>query len=196
MGPEKGKYGLWYAGTVGFATKEEAQEYIDRGMRHYNSALDDLVPEVAVKKSKTGTYVLLSIVAVAALAYGAFQVAVNSRNETPTAQVEPRFVRTEPSPKSQDVRLNEIKLQRLVRSWVVAGLKDPDSAKFRNQYGVCGEVNAKNALGGYVGYRRFIAVREDLVVVDDGLTTSPADFEKVWASSCDSSPTGSARLPQ
>lgn len=97
---------------------------------------------------------------------------------------------------ANDVRMNEIKLQRLVRSWVVAHLKDPESAQFRNQYGLCGEVNAKNAMGGYVGYRRFIAVREDLVVVDDGLTSSPADFEKVWASSCDSSPTGSARLPQ
>lgn len=39
-------------------------------------------------------------------------------------------------------------------------LKDPDSAQFRNirqpSTGVvCGEVNAKNAMGGYVGFQRF-----------------------------------------
>lgn len=151
-------------------------------------------------KSNVGKYVLASFAAVALLAYGAFQVVASSRAGPPAAQVEPRFSQAAPQPAPeaapQDVRMNEIKLQRLVRSWVVAHLKDPESAQFRNQYGLCGEVNAKNAMGGYVGYRRFIAVREDLVVVDDGLTSSPADFEKVWASSCDSSPTGSARLPQ
>lgn len=45
------------------------------------------------------------------------------------------------------------------------GLKDPDSAKFQNLRiadfdggkVVCGEINAKNSYGGYVGYKRFIA---------------------------------------
>ena len=48
---------------------------------------------------------------------------------------------------------------------VVYGLKDPDSAKFRNvrfvkynnQIVVCGEVNAKNSYGGYVGFSEFIS---------------------------------------
>lgn len=38
-------------------------------------------------------------------------------------------------------------------------LKDPSSAQFRNvrviSGKVCGEVNAKNAMGGYVGFQRF-----------------------------------------
>lgn len=34
MEPVKGKYGLWYAGTVGFATRKEAQAYIDNGGKH------------------------------------------------------------------------------------------------------------------------------------------------------------------
>lgn len=47
-------------------------------------------------------------------------------------------------------------------------LKDPDSAQFRNLvvrkifkdngtvlYNVCGEINAKNSFGGYVGFRPF-----------------------------------------
>ena len=45
------------------------------------------------------------------------------------------------------------------------GLKDPDSAKFQNLRiadfdggkVVCGEINAKNGYGGYVGYKRFVA---------------------------------------
>jgi hypothetical protein len=42
---------------------------------------------------------------------------------------------------------------------VVKDFKDPSSAQFRNvrEKGgeVCGEVNAKNAMGGYVGFQRF-----------------------------------------
>ena len=44
-------------------------------------------------------------------------------------------------------------------------LKDPSSAQFRNVrlevYGsrqvICGEINAKNSYGGYVGFKRFVA---------------------------------------
>jgi len=45
-------------------------------------------------------------------------------------------------------------------------LKDPDSARYRRtflsewtagRFALCGEVNAKNSYGGYVGYRRFYA---------------------------------------
>lgn len=47
-------------------------------------------------------------------------------------------------------------VERLVR----ARLKDPDSARFQNIRNVgrgeiCGEVNAKNAFGGYVGFQHF-----------------------------------------
>lgn len=45
---------------------------------------------------------------------------------------------------------------------VTKDFKDPDSAKFRNirvvRGSVCGEVNAKNSYGGYVGYKRFVSV--------------------------------------
>ncbi len=47
---------------------------------------------------------------------------------------------------------------------VKATLKDPGSAMFRNVRigrglgapAVCGEVNAKNSFGGYLGYNRFV----------------------------------------
>lgn len=53
------------------------------------------------------------------------------------------------------------------RNAVLAQLKDPDSAKFRNERllnregltvdgtTLCGEVNAKNEMGGYAGYKQF-----------------------------------------
>ena len=54
-------------------------------------------------------------------------------------------------------------------------LKDPDSAQFRElrevSGGVCGEYNAKNAMGGYVGYRPFKWARQNgtvVTVADDG----------------------------
>lgn len=49
-----------------------------------------------------------------------------------------------------------------VKMFVSNSLKDPDSAKFRavrvKWDTVCGEVNAKNSYGGYVGYRRFYSI--------------------------------------
>src|SRR5690606_6630576 len=39
-------------------------------------------------------------------------------------------------------------------------LFDPEAAKFRNIKGNCGEINAKNKVGGYTGYRRFIYDKE------------------------------------
>lgn len=54
------------------------------------------------------------------------------------------------------------------KRFFVERLKDPDSAQFRNLvvheiakddgtvlYNVCGEINAKNSFGGYVGFRPF-----------------------------------------
>lgn len=53
-------------------------------------------------------------------------------------------------------------------------LKDPDSAKFRGLFlsnknlpTLCGEMNAKNSYGGYVGYRKFFYNRVSSYV-DDG----------------------------
>jgi len=48
------------------------------------------------------------------------------------------------------------------KALVSAQLIDPDSAKFRNvrEHGaiVCGEVNGKNRMGAYVGFKPFVAL--------------------------------------
>ena len=55
-----------------------------------------------------------------------------------------------------------------LRKPVLATLKDPDSALFRNQFvgrrALCGEVNARNGMGGYAGYSRFIGGGERFVL--------------------------------
>lgn len=63
------------------------------------------------------------------------------------------------------------------KSAVSRDFKDPEAAKFRNVgiyksttgkggVSVCGEVNAKNSFGAYVGYKRFV-VDDDLVEIED-----------------------------
>ena len=84
----------------------------------------------------------------------------------------------------RDAEMTEIKLQRLARELVTANLKDPDSAKFRNQKGVCGEVNAKNSFGGYAGFVRFIAGGKDLVIMENNPALAPGAFKESWDRFC------------
>ncbi|CAI8795731.1 hypothetical protein EMIT0P12_20086 [Pseudomonas sp. IT-P12] len=57
-------------------------------------------------------------------------------------------------------------------------LKDPDSAKFRNERqvadgGVCGEVNGKNGFGAYSGFAPFFAMKRPNgfdVMIDSSLS--------------------------
>lgn len=69
---------------------------------------------------------------------------------------------------------------------VLANLKDPESAKFNGLYTakdayLCGEVNARNSFGGYVGYKRFVTLGSPgLTWIDDG----SADFLEKVAEFC------------
>lgn len=65
-------------------------------------------------------------------------------------------------------------------------LTDPDSANFRevyvapNEVAVCGQVNAKNSFGGYVGFRRFIYSPRKQGIDGDGCYF----VEARWESRC------------
>lgn len=53
-------------------------------------------------------------------------------------------------------------------------LNDPSSAQFRSDFIVdenwyCGEVNAKNGMGGYSGFKRFVSGRTSAVVYLEGV---------------------------
>ena len=67
-------------------------------------------------------------------------------------------------------------------------LKDPGSAQFRNvkvYHGVapvvCGEVNAKNSFGGYIGFQRFISGGTIQVLESDMATD---EMDKTWDQIC------------
>lgn len=78
-------------------------------------------------------------------------------------------------------------LEERVRS----AMKDPESVQFRNgdihfayqgaRPVLCGEVNARNSFGGYVGFRRFVATLSGEPLVEDEPTP---EFQIVWTQMC------------
>ena len=90
-------------------------------------------------------------------------------------------VQVDPPPQYEDIppppfkmtAREVIEFAKTSRGAVVSRLKDPGSAQFRGMFlshgreitptsvvhpiTLCGEINAKNAYGGYVGFRRFVA---------------------------------------
>lgn len=93
-----------------------------------------------------------------------------------------------PSPKASSFKSNPAEARKVLalgKRTVLNSLKDPDSAKFRDlrtsrDLWVCGEVNAKNSMGGYVGFQRFIVLLS-MVTFDDGSET----FQDRWWMDCD-----------
>lgn len=85
---------------------------------------------------------------------------------------------------------------------VRARLKDPDSAKFRDTrfYSggpaavVCGQVNAKNAFGGFTGFERFIASGEKLAFLESDMA-SPSEMDDAWKKMCVKAPRDEAYVP-
>ncbi len=72
-------------------------------------------------------------------------------------------------------------------------MKDPDSVKFRNirffshlvsgheMPVTCGEFNAKNAFGGYIGYKHFVYTGPKFPLAIEG---SIINFDKYWNALC------------
>lgn len=194
MAIEQGKYGLWYSKGVGFATKEQAQAHED----------DASVPGFPGNSAPVPKPIPKAAPAPAAEAVAAHKPAPTPEPAPKSPTVWPgiivavlmvislavlvtRCTRASGDPErkaANEAAMQEIKRQRLVRSFVTRHLKDPDSAEFRNQSGMCGEVNAKNGFGGYTGYRRFMAANEDMVVFEgDGRLTRP-EFDEAWRRAC------------
>jgi len=68
-------------------------------------------------------------------------------------------------------------------------MKDPDSVVFRDVHypdilkeEVCGEFNAKNGFGGYVGYKRFVYKKSEKAVYIESLDSN---FDLWWGLYCD-----------
>jgi hypothetical protein len=72
-------------------------------------------------------------------------------------------------------------------------LKDPASAQYKSEFIssdktiVCGEVNAKNSLGGYVGFKRYLSRGQQILIEDGSFTqwdlevgpAKPTDKERI-----------------
>ncbi len=83
-----------------------------------------------------------------------------------------------------------------VKKLVLDQLKDPESAQFKEVFihkqigksdSICGKVNAKNALGGYVGYRRFMMKETgESPMLEQGETNEVFNraFEVAWQIAC------------
>lgn len=71
--------------------------------------------------------------------------------------------------------------------YVKEKILEPSQAQFRNQFigkggAPCGEVNTKDAFGGYIGYQRYIAVARDLTLLAQDV--APEEFEQSWRQLC------------
>ncbi|MBD1224936.1 hypothetical protein IC789_09150 [Acinetobacter seifertii] len=90
--------------------------------------------------------------------------------------------------KTKEEKLQEErnKLDVMVQQLVRNALKDGDSAKFRNQWELCGEVNAKNSFGAYTGFQRFIASKEKIYFENEynSDSYSISAFNQVWNTDC------------
>ena len=72
---------------------------------------------------------------------------------------------------------------------ITAGLKDPNSVQFRKLHVahegakpvLCGELNAKNSYGGYVGFRRFYAMQR---LADGAIDTDDSRFVELINRKC------------
>ena len=78
-------------------------------------------------------------------------------------------------------------LTSLGEKYVKEKILSPGEARFRNQFigkggAPCGEVNAKDAFGAYIGYQRYISVARDLTLLSQDV--SPAEFDAQWRQLC------------
>lgn len=80
----------------------------------------------------------------------------------------------------------KLKNIRKIEEKVKALAFDPDSAKFKNQKGNCGEVNAKNKFGGYTGFKRYIYdPKSDFITLEDSDKFYDASMIKIlWDAQC------------
>jgi len=75
------------------------------------------------------------------------------------------------------------KIIEAARKPIISSLKDPLSAQFKDEWitsdkiTVCGEVNAKNSLGGYVGFKYYISNGDEFLI--EGSTFSSWPLSKI-----------------
>lgn len=77
------------------------------------------------------------------------------------------------------------KTENKTKDIVLSSLKDPSSAQFQNVKGSCGEVNAKNSYGGYIGFRKFYVSNETPIFYGENENDTQG-FSRGWIAHCES----------
>lgn len=115
--------------------------------------------------------------------------AIQAKKDAAEQKAQNELARIKENQAKQEVTQAKQKAQiEVAAQKVKEGLIDPDSAKFRNQQGNCGEVNAKNRMGGYTGFSRYVYFPEDKTVIiesdaKDAIFT-PQIMDGLWSSKC------------
>ena len=94
-----------------------------------------------------------------------------------------------PAPSSSPGPLDRTRFIADQEERIRSGLRDPESARFRNESistnhagpTLCGQVNFKNAAGGYEGFQRFISGQTPPLI--EG-TIGPGEMNRQWTSMC------------
>ena len=94
-----------------------------------------------------------------------------------------------PAPSSSPGPLDRTRFITNEEERIRAGLRDPESARFRNESistsrtgaTLCGQVNSKNAVGGYEGFQRFISGQTPPLI--EG-TIGPDEMNRQWTKLC------------
>jgi hypothetical protein len=68
------------------------------------------------------------------------------------------------------------------RNFLRKSLPGPDSVIFRNQLGVCGEVNYIKKRDTYTGFKRFVMADRNIVLMEG--FTDPENFKLAWKTMC------------
>lgn len=115
--------------------------------------------------------------------------AIQAKKDAAESKAQKELDRIKENQAAQKAEQDEQKAQiEVAAQKVKESLLDSDSAKFRNQKGNCGEVNAKNRMGGYTGFTRYIYFPEDKTVIiesdaKDAIFT-PQIMDGLWPSKC------------
>ncbi|WP_416203740.1 hypothetical protein [Xanthomonas euvesicatoria] len=99
-------------------------------------------------------------------------------------------------------KVQEARFESTAKNWMTTHASDPDSVMFRNtkvvatsrdgasSYFLCGEINAKNRMGGYAGWSRFVVAGTPSEIPDDpssGMIEANQEetlFQAIWETSC------------
>ena len=94
-----------------------------------------------------------------------------------------------PAPSSSPAPIDRTLFMAAEEERIRAGLKDPDSVRFRYEFVTTngaratpgGQINFKNATGGYEGFQRFIS-GQTAPLLEGAI--GPGEMNKQWTKSC------------